>query len=1216
MSQIDAIRGSGGGGGKSSGGSARAPVESPDSLRSIQYASILFLLGEGEVGGLVDGLKSVTLDGTPIQNADGTFNFKNVLIEERTGTQIQSYIPGFNAAESESSVGVEVTNAVSVTRTISNANATAARITLGVPQLTLQDLTNGDLSGSSVSYAIDLQANGGGFVAQALRQIYSSANFSVTASTLTATIASTKFKLTVDWAGSATQSEQTCTFKLQYRAVGAGTWLDYITHTFSGVGTSSGSLTGSAFSAIGTPTFTPPSGTKTFDVTLASGTYEFRVLKTNGSARTPLFGGGSTLQTGTAYGGAVTLSKGEIYQPSFSDTITGKTTSRYQRSKRIELTGAAPWDIRVRRITADSTNAYLQNKTFFDSLTEIVEAKLRYPNRHIVGLRVDAKQFQSIPTVGFFAKGRLVQVPTNYDPLTRSYSGTWDGNFQNAWTDNPAWVFYDLVTHDRYGLGQFIDASQVDKWGLYSIAQFCDEMVDDGFGGIEPRFTCNLYLQTREQAYTVLTNLAGIFRGMAWWGAGNIRVTNDAPSDATQIFSAANVLGGEFSYAGSSARVRHTVALVTWNDPEDNSRTKVEYVEDAEGIARYGVVQTEVVAFGCSSRGQAHRMGRAIIYTELYETETVSFAAGLDAVFCSPGEIIKTTDPIRAGARMGGRLISATTTQVVLDAAFTIEAGVSYTITCVLPDGSLEDRTVTTGASTTDTLTVSPAFSQAPLALSIWVMNSDTLIAETWRVIGMAERDKTSMEITALTYRADKYQAIENGIVLQPLPISLLSASPDMPSGLLLTESLYLSGLATVSVKATISWDVVRTAASYTVVYTRNSENAVTIANILDNSIDITQIEPGEYAVQVYAVNALGVRGQAASINSTVYGKSSLPEDMPSLALNPLGSVGLFTWDASTSLDVLVGGLVRFRYSPDIAATWDTAADLPERIPGSASSAALPLNAGVYLAKFEDSTGNQSLNAISVITNAAQVIALNAVETLIAQPGWSGTKVDTQYVPAFSGFALISAHATDPLDYSAGVVSDGTYSMGSVDLGAVQISRISVLLEAYGINVGDTWDSAELIDGDDFVDGEGAIDDARAVMWMRYTDDNPSASPTWSAWQPVLIADISARAYEFELRLTSANTVHNVVVKRAEVVVDMPDRTEAGNDIASGAAAYNITYSRPFKVTPALAITAQNMATGDYYVLASKTVSGATITFKNAAGTTISRTFDYLAKGY
>jgi predicted phage tail protein len=594
----DLIIGAGGGGKGGGGASARVAQEAPDSLRSKAYARVVDLISEGEIEGLVDGLQSVYLDDTPIQNADGTTNFSGVTLETRDGTQQQSYVPGFSSVENEVPVGVEIKASQSVVRSITDPDVDAARIKVSVGQLTNQDTTNGDLNGSSVTFAIDRQVSGGGFV--------------------------------------------------------------------------------------------------------------------------------------------------EV----INDTISGKTTTKYQRSYYVPLIGSGPWEIRVRRITADSTSSAIQNKTYLDSYTEVVESKLRYPNSALVALRVDASQFSAIPRRSYDMKLLRVRVPVNYDPGTRAYSGVWNGTFKIAWTDNPAWCFYDLVTSTRYGLGGYIPESQVDKWALYRVAQYCDQLVPNGLGGFEPRFTCNLYLQTREQAYKVVQDMASIFRGMVYWSGGAITVTQDAPSDAVYQFAPGNVVDGEFAYQGSSAKARHTVALVTWNDPDDFYRQKVEYVEDAAGIARYGIVQSDVVALGCTARGQAHRVGKWLLFSEQSESEIVTFRTGLEGAVVRPGDVIKVADPVRGGMRLGGRIAGATVSTVTIDQE--LPADLPWRLSVVLPNGVVEERLV--GPVSGRTLTVTIPFSTVPQVDAIWVLASSIIEPQLFRVVAVAERDPGVHEVTALAH--------------------------------------------------------------------------------------------------------------------------------------------------------------------------------------------------------------------------------------------------------------------------------------------------------------------------------------------------------------------------------------------------------------------------------------------------------------------------------
>ena len=1211
MSKI--IKGAGGGGGKGKGGSARVAVEAPDSLRSIQYANVLDLISEGEIEGLVDGARSIFLDDTPLQNSDNTYNFTGVSVATRNGLQAQTHIEGFAGAESESPVGVEVTSGSPIVRTITNVNNDAVRITLSTPQLTQQNTTNGDINGTSVEVAIDVQTDGGGYVAQEMRREYDATTFAIGAISSN-TVASTKFNIRADWSYlTSTYSPQTLTVTLQYRLQGNTTWNDYEVYTFSGVGSlvanrqsignSVNSYWGYSIGGYGISYSFALNGTtsKTFNATLPSGLYEFRLIYSGN--------------------GTSAITYGETYSPRYTDIISGKTTSKYQRSYYINLPTGAEWDIRVRRITADSTSSALQNKTFWDSYTEIIDAKLSYPNSALIGLQIDSQQFSRIPVRGYEVKGMKVQIPSNYNPLTRVYTGTWNGSFTVAWTDNPAWILYDLVTNDRYGLGELISASMVDKWGLYSIAQYCDEMVSDGFGGVEPRFTCNLYLQSREQAYQVVTNIASIFRAMVYWSTGSVFLSQDAPKDVSQIFSQSNVIDGMFSYAGSSGRVRHTVALVSWNDPQDGYLPKIEYVSDNDAITRYGIVQTEITAIGCTSRGQAHRIGKWLIYSEQNETETITFKAGLDSVFLQAGDVIETNDSNRAGKRLGGRIISATTTQVVLDAAITIESGKTYEISCKLADGTIETKAITNAAGTTATINVATAFSSAPEAYAMWLVAISDLVPEKWRVVSISETDTNEIEISALAYNEDKYDIVEQDIILNPTPISIINANkPSIPSSVNVVESLYLAGLGVVGVKASVSWNSDPFVSSYIVSYRleNNTEQSITTDK---NSVELLSLAEGRYTFKVIALDSLGRRSEPATVLQDILGKTIPPVEVSGLAISPLGSIGLFTWTQATDLDVLVGGSIRFRYSPDTLATWEEAQDMANIVAGNATTTTLPLQAGIYMAKFLDSSGNYSTNATSVITNAANVLALNFVEEIDGHPNWTGTKTDTQYDSGYGGILLGSAElwdnaelidGDDDVDYgNGGVASSGSYYMGEIDLLSVQTLRISSLIKAQAIDFSALWDSDELIDAAELVDS-GAIDDVSAAMWYRSSNDGA----TYGNWNKYTLADVTARSFQFELRLTSGSTYHNILVEEATAGADVPDRIESGDDIPTGGSSYVVTYNKPFIFNPAVGISAQNMATGDYYTITSKSVAGFTISFYNSSNTLINKTFDYIAKGY
>jgi predicted phage tail protein len=919
-------------------------------------------------------------------------------------------------------------------------------------------------------------------------------------------------------------------------------------------------------------------------------------------------------------------SNGGSYTVVKNVTFSGKTTSRYQRSYLIPLTGSPPWNIKVERLSEDSASSTTQNQTWWDSYTEIQEAKLRYPNSSLSALSIDSAQFSNIPVRGYDMKMLRVRVPVNYDPETRVYTGTWDGTFKIAWTDNPAWCFYDLLTNARYGLGDFISTAQVDKWALYAIGQYCDELVPDGFGSVEPRFTCNIYIQERQEAYKVLQDMASIFRGMAFWSAGQITAVQDSPSDPVALFTTANIADGRFIYSGSSLKQRHTVAVVAWNDPDDFYTLKQEYVEDKDGIDRYGVIQTEIVAVGCTSRGQANRVGKWLLYSEINETETVTFKTGLTGGVCRPGDVINVQDQYRAGSRRGGRVVSATTTAITVDNAFTPSGGVTYTFQAIMPDGTVASATVSSIVG--NVITLATALPAAPRPDAVWLVTSNDLSVQSFRVVSVSDGSDGTYEVTGLKYNPVKYGVVENNLVLTSNPISKLGKSPDPPYNLVVSESLYQTGQS-VETLVQLSWTAPEGVNGYVVYYERDDGTEQTQIQTQSTTVEIRSALPGDYTFSVYAVSPNQKTSAAAIVTQTIYGKTALPVDVAGFSLaNISDGVAQLSWTQATDLDVLVGGFVRIRHSQLLTgATWENAVDIGPALAGSATLATVPMLAGTYMAKFIDSSGNTSLNASLLSTSVANVINLNAIQTITESPNYLGVKNNTFVTDyggpsglTISGAGFISdiplISAEDSIAFYGGVASSGEYEFSNYyDLGAVYTSVIQVSLAATAIDVFDKISQRGLVSLWVNVAGE-YIDDVNARLYVATTNDDPAGSPTWSAWKEFFVGQYTARAFKFKVILTSEDPTHNILLTTLSVDVDMPDRVEAQTGLVSGAGTFNVTFPNAFRGLTGLGITAENMATGDYYQIASKSVTGFSITFRNAAGTAVSRTFDYLAKGY
>lgn len=595
-----------------------------------------------------------------------------------------------------------------------------------------------------------------------------------------------------------------------------------------------------------------------------------------------------------------------------TDDIAGKTISPYQRAYRIELPGAGPWQVRVRRITPDTDSTRVRNQTFWATYTEIIDAKLTYPDSALVGLEVDAQQFgNQIPARAYDVKGLIIRVPSNYNAETRTYSGLWDGSWKLAWTDNPAWVFMDLATNKRYGAG----LDNVDKWGLYQIAQYCDELVPNGYGQEEPRFTFNTVLASREEAITALNTLASAFRGMTYWGANTVMAAADMPSDPVKLVTPANVIDGEFEYSGTALKARHSVALVSWNDPEDGYRLQVEVVEDAAAIQQFGWKPTEVTAPGCTSRGQAHRLGKWILDSERNETETVTYTAAVDHADVRPGDIIQLSDPTTAGARLAGRLRGVGLESLQLDAVPDEAAGSDWYVDVLLPTGGIERRAV--AAFVDNRVELAEPFSAEPMIGAVWMLSSQSVEPRLFRVASVSEQEQAKYQVTAIEHDPTKYARVELGLNLPEPDYSLLPTGPvSSPLSINVETWRYIAG-GTEHQGLTISWtpsDDARVTSYIAEVQGPNDVRWRTVYTGTGVSFDITDASSGEWMVRVRAVTGIGTLSPWVALTTNVAGLL-LPIPPDSINIE----VGTFTvtlipnggrpgqqwefWRATTALD-------------------------------------------------------------------------------------------------------------------------------------------------------------------------------------------------------------------------------------------------------------------------------------------------------------------------
>ncbi|HGG8824966.1 TPA: phage tail protein [Enterobacter kobei] len=696
--------------GRGKGGSnqTRTPIEAPDSIQSIARAKVLIALGEGEFAGGLDGKNIFLGDSssyTPLQNADGSYNFNNVKYEFRSGTQDQDYIQGFPGIENELQVSYELKQAVPYVRAVSNTQLSALRIRLGWPTLLLQK-NNGDKVGTRVEYAIDLSVDGG------------------------------------------------------------------------------------------------------------------------------------------------------PYETVVNGAVDDKTTSLYERSHRVNLPKASTgWQLRVRRITPDSTSVNIVDTMRVVAVTEIIDAKLRYVNTALLYVEFDAKQFPNgIPQVVCNPKGRIIRVPDTYDPETRTYSGTWEGVFKWAWTDNPAWIYYDIILNERFGLGQRIDATQIDKWELYRIAQYCDQLVPDGKGGsgTEPRFRCNVYIQDRNDAWTVLRDLAGIFRGMTYWGDNKMYVLADMPRDVWHIYNHASVVEGKFTFADPSETTRNTAALVNWSDPANHYKDTPEPVYDNDLAMRFDYRQLEMTAIGCTRQSEANRRGRWALLTNGIG-EVVTFSTGMDVP--PVGEVIGVAANELAGRTIGGRVSAVNGRSITLDRAADLKAGNRLFLN--LPSGTAQARTVQ--AVNGNTVTVTTPYSETPEAECNWGVDSDDLFIALFRVTGTRDNNDGTFEVTGTTYNPDIYSAVDTGARLDERPVSVIPPGVQAPPGDIVVDSYSTVNQNIAITTMRVAWDSVQGAVAYEAEWRRDSGNWISVPRTSSLGFEVQGIYSGRYLVRVRAVNASDV---------------------------------------------------------------------------------------------------------------------------------------------------------------------------------------------------------------------------------------------------------------------------------------------------------------------------------------------------------------------
>ncbi|MGK1315172.1 TipJ family phage tail tip protein [Klebsiella pneumoniae] len=733
---------------KGGGSKQRTPTEQPDDLQSVAKAKILLALGEGEFAGGLTG-KDIYLDGTPLENADGSQNFSGVSWEFRPGTQAQTYIQGIPGTENEISVGTEVSSKTAWTHTFTNTQLSAVRVRLKWPSLMKQE-DDGDVVGNTVKYAIDLQTDGG------------------------------------------------------------------------------------------------------------------------------------------------------AWQTVLETAVTGKTTSGYERSHRIDLPQAgSTWTLRLRKISPDANSVKVGDVMTLQSYTEVIDAKLRYPNTALLYIEFDSSQFNgSIPQISCEPRGRVIRVPDNYNPETREYTGVWTGGFKWAWTDNPAWIYYDIVIADRFGLGNRLSSANISKWTLYQIAQYCDQLVPDGRGGdgMEPRYTCNVYVQERNDAYTVLRDFAAIFRGMTCWNGEQIVVQADMPRDVDFTYTRANIIGKP-RYSSSSSQVRYTNALVSWSDPDNAYADAMEPAFIPELVSRYSFNQLEMTAIGCTRQSEAHRKGLWGILTN-NKDRMVEIDVGLDGRIPQPGYIIALADELLAGRVNGGRISAVNGRVITLDRDVDAKPGDRLQLN--LPSGISQSRTIQ-AVNGRRQITVTTAYSETPERECVWAIESDDLFLQQYRVTGVKENSDATLTITGVAHDPDKFPRIDTGAIIDQRPVSVLPAGNQSPPDdiVITSRSVVNQGISVETMQ--VNWSAVSGAIAYEAQWRRNDGNWINVPRSSTTSFEVSGIYAGRYLVRVRAINAAEISsGWAYSEEKTLTGKVGEPLAPLALATRTLVHGVQVSWEFPT----------------------------------------------------------------------------------------------------------------------------------------------------------------------------------------------------------------------------------------------------------------------------------------------------------------------------
>jgi len=958
---------------------------------------------------------------------------------------------------------------------------------------------------------------------------------------------------------------------------------------------------------------------------------------------------------GDIYGTSVSLKiqvqyNGGGFSDVITDTVKGRSADAYQKQYRVTFTGAFPIDVRVVRETADSSSGQLQNDLIFTSLTEVVDDKQSYPNSAYVNLRIDSEQFSSIPNRSYRIRGVKVRIPgagasNSGTPTVDTQTGRviypsgyiFNGTMGAAqWCSCPSLILLDLLTTERYGFGTHITDSNLDLFSFISASKYANELVDDGFGGQEARFSCNVNIQGSTEAFKLINELAGVMRCFPIFSEGSVFISQDRPTDSTYLFSLANVGEGGFSYAGSSLKQRNTVVNVSYFNM-DSREIDYEVVEDTAAQAKLGIIKKDIKAFACTSRGQAQRLGKAILFSQQNETEIVTFTTSIDAgAIVRPGSVISINDPVRGGERRSGRIKSATTTAITVDNVKDLDTftGTNKKCSVILPNGSVETKNILSVVN--NVITLDSALSSTPNVNSIWLVQSSTLEAQTFRVITVEEQDGINFTITALTYLDAKYNNIEQGISLPARNISLLNELKQPPANLQASERIVIINALAVT-KLIVSWVSVTGVSQYLVQYRFNSTNWVSEV-VFRPDFELMNTEAGIYEFRVFSYNSgLKLSATSTDITFNAVGKTEPPANVQNLSMEPItNKLVRLRWSKSVDPDVLHGGRVYVRHSnlTDGSGTFQNSVDLVTALAGNTTDVILPSLEGEYILKFQDDQGNFSVGETSVIQDLPDLIDTQVIlqdREDLDSPPFQGVDTNTTFNTTTSALQL-----TNPATNQT-----GEYAFKDIlDLGAVFSLDLKRVIRSVGFVIG--TDIETIIPSGSFWDDyaqDGNFDGTAAneANCQIQVATSQTASGTFGAFNNFANGTFKGRRFKFKLILETTNVSQNMNLQQAGYTAEFQSRTEQNYQTGGGistapqqsgtsSSGKTVTFGSPFFVgtsslgganafLPSVGITIQNAQSGDFFTITNVSGTQFTVTIKNGSSF-VDRSFTFSAVGY